>query len=170
MSNVCGVGSGNKAKIQAVSAVFSDKGYRIYGYEVDSAVSAQPFSEEETKAGAETRAQAVVKKEADIGIGLEGGVTEMEDGLYLCNWGALADTQGNIFTAAGAKIRLPEEIAEGLRAGKELKTVMDLYTDRHDVSQNEGAVGIFTDGIISRADMFTHTVQLLYGQWRFYTT
>ncbi|MGY4689182.1 DUF84 family protein [Salibacterium sp. K-3] len=168
MTSICAVGSTNEAKKQAVSAVFAGLGYEIEGYEVESGVSLQPFSEEETKTGAEHRAEAVLTRGADIGIGLEGGVMEMADGLYLCNWGAMADRK-SLITAAGAKLKLPDEIAEGLRTGSELKTVMNRYTNRHDVSRNEGAVGIFTAGAISRSEMFTHTVRLLYGQWRFYS-
>ncbi|RSL34237.1 DUF84 family protein [Salibacterium salarium] len=164
----CGVGSKNQAKLQAVASVFAEVDYDVQGFDVDSTVSAQPFSDEETKAGAISRAKAVLEKDVEIGIGLEGGVMQMNDGLYLCNWGAIADKQNHVFTAAGAKILLPEEIANGLHRGEELKTVMDLYTNRHGVSHEEGAVGIFTNGVISRADMFIHTVRLLYGQRCFY--
>ncbi|RSL32906.1 DUF84 family protein [Salibacterium salarium] len=165
----CGIGSTNQAKMQAAAAVFSDDKYDIQGFAVDSMVSAQPFSDEETKEGAVSRAKAVLEKDVEIGIGLEGGVMPMEDGLYLCNWGAITDQKNRLFTAAGAKMILPEEIAEGLYRGEELKTVMDAYTNRHGVSHQEGAVGTFTAGVVTRAEMFTHTVRLLYGQWYFYS-
>ena len=45
----------------------------------------------------------------------------------LCNWGALILPDGNEFTAGGAQIPLPEEIAEELLAGKELGPVIDSY-------------------------------------------
>ncbi|SFP54101.1 DUF84 family protein [Salibacterium halotolerans] len=167
MTMILGVGSTNEAKLKAVSAVFGNEDYDIQGFETGSGVSLQPFSDEETKAGAEHRAAAVLAEGADAGIGLEGGVMEMADGLYLCNWGALTDSSRRVITAAGAKIKLPSGIAAGLHAGRELKTVMNDYTNRHNVSQQEGAVGIFTGGMISRAEMFEHTVRLLYGQWCF---
>ncbi|MFD2705338.1 DUF84 family protein [Salibacterium lacus] len=167
MTMILGVGSTNKAKIKAVSAVFGNEGCEIQGFEVETGVSVQPFSDEETKEGAQYRAAAVLNERADAGIGLEGGVMEMQDGLYLCNWGALIDSSRHMVTAAGAKLKLPAEIAEKLWTGGELKTIMNDYTNRHNINHHEGAVGIFTDGMISRAEMFEHTVRLLYGQWCF---
>lgn len=92
---------------------------------------------------------------------------EIEDDLYLCNWGALVDEKENVYSASGARIRLPDEVKAGLEKGKELGDVMDEYADKHDVRKNEGAIGIFTNGLIHREDMFTHVVQLLKGQWEF---
>ncbi|MFB4163068.1 DUF84 family protein [Alteribacillus sp. JSM 102045] len=168
MQKIIVIGSENKAKIQAAASVFPSDAYKIKGFRVDTTVSEQPFSEEETKKGAISRAKAALAKDAFFGVGLEGGVEPMDDGLYLCNWGGLADQEGRVFTAAGAKILLPKEVADGLYKGEELKTVMDAYTNRKGVSHNEGAVGIFSDGLVSRAKMFAHIVRLLYGQWEFY--
>ncbi|WP_338021113.1 DUF84 family protein [Bacillus piscicola] len=167
---IIGIGSNNEAKKQAVAAVFSTEKHEITSCPVKSTVSAQPFSEEETKTGAVNRAKAVMDQfRTDIGIGLEGGVQPMSDGLYLCNWGALTDQGGNVFTAAGAKILLPKDVANGLYEGKELKTVMIEYTEREGISHHEGAVGIFSNGKVERADMFAHIVSLLHGQWLFFT-
>ncbi len=82
------VGTNNEAKIAAVRAVLSEKEYRIVSLEVPSGVSAQPLSDEETRLGAIGRAKrALEAAEADIGIGLEGGVTKIDGQWWLCNWG-----------------------------------------------------------------------------------
>ena len=47
--------------------------------------------------------------------------------MYLCNWGALTLPDGTRFTAGGAQIPLPKEIADELMAGKELGPVVDTY-------------------------------------------
>ncbi|MED3669059.1 DUF84 family protein, partial [Geobacillus kaustophilus] len=97
------VGTNNEAKIAAVRAVLSEKEYRIVSLEVPSGVSAQPLSDEETRLGAIGRAKrALEAAEADIGIGLEGGVTKIDGQWWLCNWGALADRNGVVVAAAGA--------------------------------------------------------------------
>lgn len=70
-----------------------------------------------------------MKQGAEIGLGLEGGVMEMADGMYLCNWGAVADSEGNIFSAAGARILLPNDVVQGLKQGKELGTLMGELTN-----------------------------------------
>ncbi len=87
--------------------------------------------------------------------------------MYVCNWGALTLADGTTFTAAGAQIILPEEIAQEIRGGRELGPVMEQYTQRLDIRQGAGAVGIFTQGIVSRQTMFEHIVALLVGQYLF---
>ncbi|MFD2211197.1 DUF84 family protein [Virgibacillus halophilus] len=161
------VGSKNPAKIDAVTSVFSDTA--IASKSTESNVSAQPFSDEETMRGAINRAkQCANEPTGTIGIGLEGGVMYIEEALYLCNWGALAISEDKIYTASGARIILPNEIAKKLKNGAELGDVMAEYTKKLDVRQKEGAIGIFTNELVSRKEMFTHVVRLLRGQMEFH--
>src|SRR5699024_5648946 len=101
-------------------------------------------------------------------IGLEGGVMYIGDQLYLCNWGALATSCNKVFTASGARILLPEEIAKQLKAGSELGDLMDDYALKKEVSKREGAIGIFTNDLITRKEMFAHVVKLLKGQLEYW--
>lgn len=160
------VGTTNQAKLQAIQNVFfvSDS---IIECKVPSNVSEQPFSDDETITGAINRAKgALLQVGGDIGIGLEGGVTETPMGLMLCNWGAIvqADLSAEPIVAGGARILLPEEIGEKLRAGAELGPVMDEFCQRENIRSHEGAIGIFTNGHVNRIEMFTHVVRLLKGQ------
>lgn len=127
----------------------------------------QPFSDEETVLGAVNRARNALRLvKADIGIGLEGGVVETGHGLFfLCNWGALTDGSGDPVIAGGARIRLPDEFLAPLKAGQELAEVMDSYTKQHNIRSGPGAIGIFTSGMVSRQEMFTHIVRMLLGQY-----
>lgn len=162
------IGSKNPAKIKAVEAVFQPYNAEVIPYNVASGVSEQPFSDEETIKGAINRAvTALQEAEGEIGIGLEGGVQETEFGLFLCNWGALAESGKPPIIAGGARIPLPAEVAERLRAGNELGPVMESFTHKDDVRKKEGAIGIFTDGQISRAEMFRHVTKLLLGQYEY---
>jgi inosine/xanthosine triphosphatase len=164
------IGTLNPAKVQAVKSVFSSKAYVFVETDVPSDVAEQPFSDEETLKGAINRAKNALEKEnADIGIGLEGGVVQTNQGLWLCNWGALVARNGMIVTAGGARIPLPKEVTEGVMSGKELGDVMDRYTGKKDVRKNEGAIGIFTNGFVNRTEMFSHVVKLLAGQYEFQT-
>jgi len=45
--------------------------------------------------------------------------------------------------------------------------VMEQYTQQKDIRQGTGAVGIFTQGLVSRQMMFEHIVSLLVGQYLF---
>ncbi|HSJ36699.1 MAG TPA: DUF84 family protein [Planococcus sp. (in: firmicutes)] len=163
------VASTNPAKISAVKDCFGELGIKteIIPVETESGVSGQPFSIGETRQGAVNRAFAALGPDFDLAIGLEGGVFELEGSLYLCNWGALASANGKVYTAAGAQIPLPEEIARELRKGMELGPVMDDYANETGIRHHKGAIGILTDGLMNRGEMFGHIVTLLIGQSRF---
>jgi len=158
------VGSMNPAKIQAVQAVFTAD--KVMGIEVQSDVSSQPFSDVETKQGAINRAKySAASTEEAFGIGLEGGVMYMGSQLFLCSWGAFVTPSENLFTASGARIPLPSIIQRELEAGVELGDVMDWYSQEKEVGKSAGAIGILTNGIVSRQEMFSHVISLLRGQW-----
>ncbi|MFD3445273.1 DUF84 family protein [Microbacteriaceae bacterium 4G12] len=160
------VGSLNKTKVGAVENIWSQE--EIIPVSVASGVAVQPFSDEETIQGAINRAKnALEAANAYVGIGLEGGVVETNQGLFVCNWGALVTQSGETFLAGGARIKLPDEFLAPLRSGKELSEVMDEYTRQKDIRSNEGAIGIFTAGYVNRVDMFTHVVKILVGQYMY---
>ena len=162
------IGSKNPAKIQAVQNVFQTDNAEFISIDAPSGVSEQPFSDEETIQGAINRAKNALKiGEGDIGIGLEGGVQETSQGLILCNWGALATPDFPPFIAGGARVLLPVEIAVRLRAGEELGPVMADFSNKQNVRKTEGAIGIFTNGRINRAEMFTHIMGMLLGQYEY---
>jgi inosine/xanthosine triphosphatase len=166
---IIAIGTTNQAKVAAVRSVFSSEHYTLVPTDVPSDVSVQPLSDHETRQGAINRAKHALQKEnADIGIGLEGGVMEIDGELWLCNWGALADRDGTVITAGGARIPLPFEVAKGIRAGRELGDVMAEYTGERNIRHKEGAIGVFTNGYVDRAGMFRHIVQLLVGQYEFF--
>jgi inosine/xanthosine triphosphatase len=162
------IGSKNPAKNQAVKNAFHGGNFEFISMDIPSGVNEQPFSDEETINGAINRAVNALKQgEGEIGIGLEGGVQETSHGLLLCNWGALASNDFEPLIAGGARLLLPEEIAQRLRAGEELGPVMDDYAKMKNVRKHEGAIGIFTDGVINRVEMFTHIMNLLVGQYHY---
>lgn len=161
------IGSKNPTKIKAVETIFPS--YTVMSFDVPSNVSPQPFSDEETRQGAINRAmQCMESAPGSMGIGLEGGVMYVDKQLFLCNWGALVTEDGNTYTASGARIVLPEGFDEPLRNGEELGDVMDCYVKKQGVRKKEGAIGVFTNELISRQEMFEHVVKLLHGQMEFW--
>ena len=168
---IIGIGTTNKAKIAAVQTGVSELlngELKFEAYKTESGVSDQPFSDEETIQGAINRAASVIEMaNANIGIGLEGGVVQTEFGMFLCNWGALAEKGKEPIIAGGARILLPETVSERLLHGEELGPVMDDYCQKEGIRHHEGAMGIFTNGAVNRDEMFQHTVKLLIGQWRY---
>lgn len=157
------IGSNNPAKIKAVQAVFKDA--EVVPVAVDSGVSDQPKSDDETLRGAMNRAKAA-KQFGNIGIGLEGGVTMTPYGLFLVNYGALVDEHGKCYVAGGLRIPLPPEIKEGLEKGLELGEVMDQLTRKKGIRHDEGAIGVFTANLVKRAEMFEQLTRVLKGQYQ----
>ena len=162
------IGTKNKAKAQAVINACSTilQNPEFMNLDVPSEVSDQPIGDEETLRGAGNRARNAMREgNGDLAFGLEGGVRELDGKLFVCNWGVLQLKDGTRFIAGGAQIPLPEEVAKPVRAGEELGPVMERYTQNEGIRQNEGAVGVFTVGIVNRGEMFEHIVKLLIGQY-----
>ncbi len=155
------VGSSNEVKINAIKNIFKD--YEVVGIAVSSKVSDQPISDEETMRGALNRALGA-KRFGNIGIGLEGGVQQTSYGLLVISYGALVDEKNKVYLAGGTRILLPNEVAKEIYKGKELGDVMDIYAQKRDVKHDEGAVGIFTNNVVKRTEIFEHIGKLLYGQ------
>ncbi|NLP51374.1 DUF84 family protein [Bacillus sp. RO1] len=168
------VGSRNPAKYEAVQGAIRELEMEAetISLEVESGVRKQPMTEQETIEGALHRARGALKEidDADFAIGLEGGVvlgsTPFSE-VMVCNWGALVSKDGMEYIAGGARIPLPDAFKEEILAGKELGDIMDEYCQRKDIRKHEGALGIFTDGAVSRMEMFQHVSKLLIGQWRY---
>ncbi|PIC65209.1 inosine/xanthosine triphosphatase [Sporosarcina sp. P13] len=166
------LGSENQAKLRAVIRTIERHmgNSTVSSAAVASGVSTQPINDEETRQGAINRAVAASALEHTYGIGLEGGVRMIEETMYLCNWGALATPEGQIFTAAGAQIPLPEELADEIRSGKELGDAVDQYFKKQNIRLSEGAMGMLTAQTVPRDVLFEHIMQLLIGQFLYHKT
>ncbi len=169
------VGSRNPAKYMGVQQALFDLELvdcDTMAMDVDSGVRNQPLSDQETVDGALQRARQAIAENADaeFAIGLEGGVvldSTPSSPVMVCNWGALVAKDGQEYIAGGARIPLPDSFKEEFLAGRELGDLMDEYCKRKDIRKHEGAVGIFTEGAVTRLEMFEHVSRLLVGQWKY---
>ena len=148
-----GVGSTNPVKIEATSEGFELVGVEpdIVEFDVDSGVSEQPTSDREAITGAKNRAERV--KDIDdfaFSVGVEGSVSDSEFGMFLTGWAYLIDKAGEEYIGGGGRLELPKSVADRIRKGEELGPIMDEITDKEEVKKGPGAIGIFTDGIITR--------------------
>jgi inosine/xanthosine triphosphatase len=164
MSLRIAIGSTNPAKIKAVKTAFLTMGLPITSEVIDapSGVPAQPLSDEQTLQGARNRARfsfsAFLDQGFDYGVGLEGGVLDTPHGMFLCNWGVVTNAAGEEGISSGIRILLPPRVAEGLRAGRELGDIMEDWTGKVAVKQQEGAIGVFTAKHITREQMFRDVI------------
>lgn len=155
------IGSTNPVKIAAVRSVIERvwPAATIHPIEVPSGVAAMPMSDAECLAGARQRASAARQTlNADIGVGLEGGVQSDPAGLMLMGWVVIVDSHGREGIGGAARLLLPPIIASRLLAGEELGPVMDDLLGQANVKQKGGAVGALTAGLVPRQQAFAIAV------------
>ncbi len=157
------VGSTNPAKLEAVRRALARlaPACAVEAVGVPSGVGPQPVGDRETRAGAIARASAAIATTgADIGIGLEGGVIFEGDLPWLVSWVAVVDRHGRVGEASGLRMPLPPVAASRVREGAELGDVIDALFDVHLSKQSAGAIGLLTEGFVSRTDAFADLVAM----------
>jgi inosine/xanthosine triphosphatase len=152
------VGSANPVKVGAARAVMARLApdLEVMGVSVPSGVPDQPWGDEETIRGALARARAARDSlDADIGIGIEGGVVAAEDGsVRSCAWVAVASRDGREGIGGSLALTLPADVAALVRDGMELGHAMDSVAGTHNVKQGVGAVGVLTHGLVTRQQAY----------------
>jgi inosine/xanthosine triphosphatase len=158
------VGSTNPVKIAATRGVLRrvyGAGISIAGLPVDSGVSKQPWGDEETLRGALNRAEAALASaRGELGVGLEGGLVEIESRVFTCAWCAVARVDGAIGIGGGANLLLPPAVAWAVRAGAELGPTMDELTGLRNTKHRRGAIGILTQEYLDRQEAYEHILTL----------
>ncbi|KAG8671842.1 hypothetical protein FPOAC2_05203 [Fusarium poae] len=159
------VASNNIPKIKATSEGFKQMFLDTYDFQslsVDSNVSDQPFSNEETLRGATNRAQnaQTLKPEADFWVGIEGGVEISNDSLCSFAWIVVIGKTGKVGKARTSAYFLPEKTCKLLEKGIELGHADDMVFGQTDSKNKQGSVGLLTGGVIDRAAYYTQAVIL----------
>lgn len=152
------VGSTNPVKVAAVQAVLTQAypAAAVVSVEVHSGVGAQPLSDDEMVAGATNRALlAQAALDADLGVGLEGGVHHSPWGWLLSGWVAIVDRKGRLGLGSAGRIQLPPVLAEAILRGQELGPAMDQLSGLIDTRRGPGAVGILTNALVKREEAFS---------------
>lgn len=164
------VGSSNPVKIAAVRAVVQRvwPACQVRGVAVESGVSAQPMGDDETRQGATSRARRALERaaDADLGIGLEGGVVREPNGtLRTCAWASAVDRDGFVSDGGSLAMPLPPAVAARVLAGEELGYAMDAVADTVGTKYGRGAVGILTAGLIDRQGAYEPLVTYALAPW-----
>lgn len=153
------VGSLNPVKVAAARRVihYYWPDATVEAVDVPSGVSPQPWGLEETLAGARRRAEAALAHgQADLGIGLEGGVEVIPQagGIFLTGWAAVALPDGRVYFGSGGRVLLPPVLVAAIQAGEELGPAMDRLVGQQGTKHTVGSVGILTRGFVHREDQF----------------
>lgn len=160
------VASKNPVKLDAVSdglSVFLNQSIEIIGVSVGSGVSDQPMSDLETLQGAETRVENSRNQfpDYDFYVGIEGGVEESASGLIAFAW--IVISNGNkTGKARTAGFFLPPEVARLVHKGIELGDADDIVFSKQNSKQQNGAVGLLTNDIITRKSLYLPAVQMAF--------
>ena len=159
------VASHNPVKIEAVKRgferLFPDTEIAIEGVSVDSGVSDQPMSDEETRTGAHNRAANAREKipNADFWFGVEGGIERHNDGMQSFAWIA-ACSDGQFGESRTTTFQLPPEVVKLVEEGLELGDADDKVFGKTNSKQENGAVGLLTHNAITRTLLYEQAVCL----------
>ena len=142
------VGSTNPVKVAAARAVLRrlHPTAEVWGIAVPSGVADQPWGDDETIRGAVARARSArAARDADLGVGIEGGVVAAADRtMRTCAWAAVVARDGREGVGGSLALQLPDSVTELVRNGMELGHAMDALTGERDVKRGAGAVGVLS--------------------------
>ena len=160
------VASQNPVKINTTkmgfAKMFPDENFEVKGVSAPSGVSDQPKSEDETIRGAINRAENVSKiaTEADYWVGIEGGSRETNGDMETFAWVVIKSKDEKTGRGMTGVFVIPKKIAELVKQGKELGEADDIVFGLTNSKQDNGAVGILTDNVLTRTTFYEPAVIL----------
>lgn len=160
------VTSYNPVKIEAVRLAFESQfpehEMEFVPLGVDSGVSDQPMSDQETRQGARNRVDNAKLKspEADFWVGLEGGLDLFDGHLMAFAWMVIAGSNNRLSETRSATLPLPPKVQTLVSEGLELGEANDRVFSTLNSKQGGGAFGLLTDGLLTRESIYTQTLIL----------
>ncbi|OGM31519.1 hypothetical protein A2803_02170 [Candidatus Woesebacteria bacterium RIFCSPHIGHO2_01_FULL_44_21] len=153
------VGSKNPDKIKIVKDALEELhlDVEVVGVPADSGIANQPLDKKTTKRGAINRAKNAKKvmPEADLWLGLEGGLHDYGEGYHLVTFACIVDKSGERYLGEGVEIHLPESISDEVRKGGKFGDAIRIYAREYEIDQN----------LISRETPFKEAVQNAYVEY-----
>jgi len=143
----------SESKIRATESVCARAFPRatVIPVPVVSVVPAQPTSDADTIRGAFHRAREARRlADADLGVGIEGGVHQDPWGVWMCAWVAAVDRHGREGLSCGVRFQLPEWMASRALQGEELGAIVDTLLGHGSAHEEFGAIGFLTRGLLDR--------------------
>jgi inosine/xanthosine triphosphatase len=169
---VIALGSDRAAKIEAVRksaervAVIDERwrGAEVVARSVETSAPAMPLTDSELARGARMRALAAreaLRREglcAQLFVGLEGGLHSFQlEGrwhTHLRGWAYVTDGEREGY-GVSPSVSVPASIARRVtEGGVELSAVMDEVAGERDVRSRQGAWGVLSRDLLTRADSF----------------
>ena len=164
-TSVIVVASQNPVKVEATrrgfEKMFPGTIFHLHAVAASSGVRQQPLSDTETLQGAFNRAQhaAHLMPQADYWVGIEGGVEERQGSMEAFAWIVVYTPRLRGQSRTGT-FGLPADVATLIRQGRELGVAVEELYGRSQVKHTTGAVGVLTEGVIDRVQLYEHAVVL----------
>jgi len=159
------VASQNPVKVEATrrgfASMFPKATLQVRSVAASSGVRQQPLSDAETLQGALNRAQhaAALVPRADYWVGIEGGVEESQGAMQAFAW-IVVYTPRLLGKSRTGTFSVPADVANRIRQGQELGVAVEELYNRVQVKHTTGAVGVLTEGVIDRIQLYEHAVVL----------
>lgn len=161
------LGTENPTKITALEETLQEyeqlSSAEVISSRVDTGVSEQPMTLDQTMLGAQNRARAVYSG-CDLSVGIESGFLEAP----LANGGLMEVTvcaiyDGNqVHYGFSSGFNCPEDIMKYVRRGKNLNDAAFLagYTSNPEVGKAEGIIGVLTRGRVTRKEYTKQAIRM----------
>ena len=159
------VASQNPVKVEATrrgfEKMFPQVAFYVRSVAAASGVRQQPLSDAETLQGALNRAQhaAQLVPQADYWVGIEGGVEERPGSMEAFAW-IVVSAPHLLGQSRTGTFCLPAGVVTLIRQGWELGPAVEELYARSRVKHTTGAVGVLTEGVIDRVQLYEHAVVL----------
>jgi inosine/xanthosine triphosphatase len=159
------VASQNPVKIEATrrgfARMFPMHAFHLHPVGVPSDVRAQPLSDAETLQGALNRIEHAARlvPQADYWVGIEGGVEDRPGSMAAFAW-IVVSAPPLLGKSRTGTFSVPEEVAALVRQGHELAAAVEAVYQHTQVKSTMGAVGVLTEGVIDRVQLYEHAVVL----------
>lgn len=148
------VGSLKRYKLQsteqAVSLLLPHTVNQVIGADVESGVSSQPMSNEESIEGAMNRAAAALvssEGEFDIGIGIENGLVAIDGSWFATTWIVAMTADGQSSKAATLLRPVPAKVMTLVEQGQELSEAL---RTSYGAEGEKGLIDLITRGVLHR--------------------
>lgn len=160
------IASRNPVKVSAVKKgfkeMFRQESFDFEGISVPSGVQDQPMDNFSTMTGALNRANNAMAEtpNADFWVGIEGGIEKLsEREMQAFAWIVIRSRQC-VGKGKTGTFFLPYEIITLIDEGKELGEADDIVFGQSNSKQKNGAVGLLTENVINRTDLYAQGVVL----------
>ena len=92
-------------------------------------------------------------------MGIEGGLQERGDQMFAFAW-VVIESRGKQGESRTAIFQLPQSVADLVRQGRELGDADDTVFNKSNSKEKNGAVGLLTNDIITRKNLYMQAVVL----------